>query len=143
MLMGSQINDLLERYWAGQTSLDEERQIKAFYRSNPSLTHEGNYFRFLNKQKMMKMEEPKSVSTKKRWFSAAATVTVGIITAVLIFNDANQDPFVEEDPEKAFQATKKALLMIGAGLNEGQNQAMKLTKINKDKEELQEENEEQ
>ena len=89
------------------------------------------------------MEKSEKSSTKsKTWLSAAATITIGLITAVLVFNDANKDPFAEEDPEKALEATRNALMMIGAGLNEGQIHAMELTKFNKAKEELQKESEE-
>ncbi len=144
MLMGSRINEFLEKYWNGETSLEEEKLIKAHFSANPALTNEGHYFRYLSKQNQVKMEEPKSSAKAKRtWLSAAATITIGLITAVLVFNDARKDPFAEEDPEKALQATREALLMIGAGLNEGQVHAMKLTKFNKAKEELQSEAEEQ
>lgn len=136
--MGSQIDELIDKYWEGNTSLEEEQLIKSHFKSSPSLTNDGHYFRYLANQKKTSMEQPKSSSNKKRtWLSAAATITIGLITAVLVFNDANKDPFAEEDPEKALQMTKKALLMIGGGLNEGQSHAMELTKFNKAKEELQ------
>lgn len=138
--MGSRINELLEKYWNGETSVEEEKVIKAHFSGNPALTNDGHYFRYLSNQKKVRMEEPKSSpKTKRTWISAAATVTIGLITAVLVFNDASKDPFAEEDPEKALQATREALMMIGAGLNEGQVHAMKLTKFNKAKEELQSE----
>ena len=141
--MGSQIDELLNKYWEGSTSLEEERLIKSHFKSNPSLTNDGHYFRYLSKQKDTKMEKSEKSSTKsKTWLSAAATITIGLITAVLVFNDANKDPFAEEDPEKALEATRNALMMIGAGLNEGQIHAMELTKFNKAKEELQKESEE-
>ena len=141
--MELQIDELLEKYWKGDTSLEEERLIKSHFKSNPSLTNEGHYFRYLSNQKQTKMEDAKpAVKQSRKWLSAAATVTIGLITAVLVFNDANKDPFAEEDPEKALEATRNALMMIGAGLNEGQIHAMELTKFNKAKEELQEDSEE-
>ncbi|SNT36287.1 hypothetical protein SAMN05421640_3556 [Ekhidna lutea] len=136
--MGSQIDKLLEKYWNGETSLEEEQVIKAHFKSNPALTNEGHYFRYLAKQKEIRFSKAKGVNKKKAWLSAAATITIGIITAVLVFNDAQKDPFAIEDPEKAFQATKEALMMIGGQLQEGQNHTLKLTKFNKAKEELQE-----
>ena len=141
--MGSQIDELLNKYWNGETSLQEERLIKSHFKANPSLTNDGHYFKYLSKQKELKMEKVETSSNKsKTWLSAAATITIGLITAVLVFNDANKDPFAEEDPEKALEATRNALMMIGAGLNEGQIHAMELTKFNKAKEELQEDSEE-
>lgn len=137
--MGSQIDNLLERYWNGETTLEEEAMIKSHFRSNPSLSNEGNYFRYLNKKGELKMEEAKTGTKKKTWISAAATITVGLMTAFLIINSANKDPFAVEDPEEAYEATRSALMMIGAGLNEGQTHALELTKFNKAKEELQKE----
>lgn len=137
--MGSQIDKLLEKYWNGETSLEEEKVIKSHFKSNPALNNEGHYFRYLAKQQAQKYEGSKAMSTRKAWLSAAATITIGVITAALVFNDAKKDPFAIDDPEKAFQATKEALMMIGAELNQGQSHTLELTKINKAKEELQEE----
>ncbi|WP_420318286.1 hypothetical protein [Ekhidna sp.] len=136
--MGSQIDKLLEKYWNGETSLEEEKVLKAHFKSNPALTNEGHYFRYLSKEKSVKYEGVKNSSKKRAWISAAATITIGIITAALVFNDANKDPFAIEDPEKAFEATKNALMMISGELQEGQNHTLELTKFNKAKEELQE-----
>ncbi len=138
MLMESQIDKLLQKYWNGDTSLEEEQVIKSHFKSNPSLNNESHYFRYLANQKSVKYEKPKAFNKKKTWVSVAATVTVGIITAALVFNDANKDPFAIEDPEKALQATKEALMMISSELKQGQNHTLELTKINKAKEELKE-----
>ena len=141
--MELQIDELLEKYWKGETTLEEEKLIKSHFKSNPSLTNDGHYFKYLANQKNTKMEEVKPIASRSRtWLSAAATITIGLITAVLVFNDANKDPFAEEDPQKALEATRNALMMIGAGLNEGQQHAMELTKFNKAKEELQKDTEE-
>ncbi|GAB4244775.1 MAG: hypothetical protein Tsb0034_23110 [Ekhidna sp.] len=138
--MGSQIDELLEKYWKGETTLEQEKVIKAHFKQNPALTGEGHYFRYLSNQKNQKFEAPKSLKVKKKaWLSAAATVAVGLLTALLVINDAKKDPFAIEDPEKAFQATKEALMMIGAELNQGQSHTMELTKFNKAQHELQEE----
>ena len=75
-------------------------------------------------------------NAKKTWLSAAATITIGIITAVLVLQQSKEDPFAVKDPQKALEETKKALMMIGSELNEGQSYTMEITKINKAKEEL-------
>ena len=136
--MGSQIDKLLEKYWNGETSLEEERVIKAHFKSNPALTSEGHYFRYLANEKQVKYEGSKGINKKRAWLSAAAAITVGLITAVLVFNDANKDPFAIEDPEKAFEATKNALMMISGELKEGKEHTLELSKFNKAQEELQE-----
>ena len=137
--MGSQIDELLEKYWNGETSLEEEKVLKKHFKSNPALSNESHYFRYLSKQKTVTYEGSKNRNRTRTWISAAATVTIGVITAALVFNDAKKDPFAIEDPEKAFEATKNALMMIGGELQQGQNHTLELTKFNKAKEELQEE----
>ena len=137
--MGSQIDNLLDKYWSGETTLEEEAMIKSFFQSNPTLSNDGKYFRYLQQKGELKIEGTKASTRKRTWVSAAATVTVGLITAFLVINNANKDPFALEDPEEAYEATRNALMMISAGLNEGQAHALELTKFNKAKEELQEE----
>ena len=136
--MESQIDELLDKYWKGETSLEEEKLLKGHFKTNPSLTGEGTYFRYLSKEKHTTFAASSTTeNARKVWLSAAATVTVGLITALLVFNNADKDPFAEDDPEKAMEATRRALLMIGIGLNQGQNHTLELIKINKAKEELQ------
>lgn len=137
--MESQIEKLVEKYWNGETSLEEERIVKAHFSSNPVLSNEGAYFRYLKAQKQVKYEGEK-VSKKRStaWLSAAATITIGIFTAIMVINDAKKDPFAIDDPQAALEATKKALLMIGSELKEGQSYTMELTKFNKAKYELEE-----
>lgn len=137
--MGSQIDKLLEKYWNGETSLEEEKVIKLHFKSNPALNNESHYFRYLANQKSVKYQGSKMTSNKKAWLSAAATITIGVITAALVFNDANKDPFAIDDPKEALKATREALMMIGSELNQGQNHTLELTKFNKAQEELQEE----
>ncbi len=136
--MGSQIDELLEKYWNGQTDLEEEKVIKSHFKSNPGLNNESHYFRYLANEKSVTFDAPKGINKKRKWISIAATVTIGVLTAALVFNDANKDPFAIDDPEKALQATREALMMISSELNQGQNHTLQLTKINKAKEELQE-----
>ena len=139
--MGSPIDELLEKYWNGETTLEEEQQVKSHFKSNPGLTKESEYFRFLKKEQDVKFERKVSKNSKRTWLSAAATVAVGLITALLVLQESNKDPYAIDDPEKALEETKRALLMIGSGLNEGQSYAMELTKINKAKDQLEEESE--
>ena len=142
--MGLQIENLLEKYWCGETTLEEEKEIKSHFESNLSLTTDDTYFRYLFRKQQIKFEgaNPTMIRKKIPRLSAVATITIGLVTAISIFNDAKKDPFAIDNPEKAFQATMEALMMIGAEINEGQNHTLKLTKINKAKEELQEEIEE-
>ena len=135
------IEKLIEKYWNGETTIEEERQIKAHFQTVPALNKESDYFRFLKKQRNITFDQAKAKNSKRTWLSAAATIAVGLITALLVFQESKKDPFSIEDPERALEETRRALMMIGSGLNEGQSYAMEITKINKAKEELKEESE--
>ena len=141
MLMESPIEQLIEKYWNGETTLEEEKRVKSHFKTNPALSNESDYFRFLKKEQEIKFEPKVKKNSRRTWLSAAATVAVGLITAALVLQESNKDPFAIEDPEKALEETRRALMMIGSGLNEGQSYALELTKINKAKEELKEESE--
>lgn len=133
--MESRIEELMEKYWAGDTSIEEEQQLKAHFRQHPSLAPEGQYFRALaGKQQLAvgkKFSHPGHVRKKAQW-SAAAAVVVGIMAAVLVFQDARkQREFAVEDPQEAYEITRRALLMVSSGLNEGKTYSKELKGINK------------
>jgi len=139
--MESPIEQLIEKYWNGETSLDEEKRVKKHFRNNPALSKESDYFRFLKKEQEVTFDQKVSKNSKRTWLSAAATIAVGLITAALVLQESQKDPFAIDDPQQALEETRRALMMIGSGLNEGQSYAMELTKINKAKNELQEDSE--
>ncbi|MEQ8470878.1 MAG: hypothetical protein RIC35_06810 [Marinoscillum sp.] len=132
--MESRIKELQEKYWAGETSVKEEKELKAYFQSNPSLTPEGQYFQSLNKMKSepkVSFRHPKSTSWRSKW-SVAAVITAGVIAAALVIQDARkQRDFVVEDPQEAYEITRKALLMVSSGLNEGKNYSQEIKNINK------------
>lgn len=131
--MESRIKKLSEKYWAGETSLEEEAELKEYYKQNPSLTQEGQYFRQvkqLQNEPNIRFSHPAKIGMRARW-SVAAAVTVGLIAAVLVLEDArNQDQFAIEDPQEAYEITKKALMMVSSGLNEGKKYSKEITKLN-------------
>ena len=48
--MGSQIDKLMEKYWAGTTSLQEEEEIRDFYKKNHKrINLINNLFNIFNK----------------------------------------------------------------------------------------------
>lgn len=132
--MESPIDELLEKYWAGKTSLLEEQQIRKHFKENPSLTSQGLYFRALEaarQQPMVKFTHPARKSRQARW-SVAATIIIGVLAAVLILEDAKkQREFTVEDPQEAYEITRKALLMVSSGLNQGKVYSQEINHINK------------
>ena len=135
MLMELPIEELLAKYWNGETTLEEEKAIKAHFAQNPSLSEDGKYFRMLAKNKEVSMPA-KQRKKQPSWMSAAAVVLIGVATALFVVQNQNNDPYAIEDPERALEMTRSLLIMVGSELNEGQTHTMDLAKINKAKEEL-------
>jgi len=137
--MESQIKKLLEKYWAGETSVSEEREIKDFFKKNPSLVDEGLYFRGLGKQKEVQaawaFQHPEKSTGRNNWYSAvAAAVMLGIVvSSFFITQNQKQNQFVVNDPKEAYEITKKALAMVSEGLNQGKTYTFELENINKAK----------
>ena len=143
--MGSQIDKLMEKYWAGTTSLKEEEEIKDFYKKNPSLAPTGLYFRSLKKSG--EVESKKPFSTPKRHlmkrFSVAATIIIGIAVGAVALQDANkQNDFEIDDPQEAYEIARTALMKMSSSLNEGKAYSGELIKLNKAEELLKKDSEE-
>ena len=135
---------LREKYWEGKTSREEETELKR-YLSTGSFRNEPDkaYFDFLHNKSMLKPlndefdneildlihEKNNALKPKKNiltyWYIAASLVLV--ISASIIFrneifkvekpiNVVQIDTY--DDPAKAFEETKRALLLISSRLNQ-------------------------
>lgn len=136
--MDLQIEKLKEKYWAGETSLAEEKELKAYFEANPSLSKNRRYFAELKKQKQLKASHAfVHPGRKKRQtrMSVAATILILIAVSLFVFQNNNkQDQFAIEDPQEAFEITRASLMKISEGLNKGKTYTRELNKINKAKE---------
>ncbi len=131
------IETLIEKYWNGETSLDEEQQLKMHFKTHSALSKESEYFQFLKKEQQVKFDQKVRKNSKRTWLAVVATVAVGVLIAVqVLLQESDKYPFAIDDPKQALEATKRTLMMIGSELNEEQFYTMELTKINKAKDEL-------
>jgi len=135
--MESPIKKLLEKYWAGETSVSEEREVKEFFKKNPSLAGEGLYFSSLGKQKEFSagkaFQHPGKSLGRNNWYSAAAAAVMLGIVVSSFFITQQQKPkqFVIDDPKEAYEITRKALSMVSEGLNQGKTYTAEIEKFNK------------
>jgi len=148
---------LLEKYWDGTTSLEEEEwlidhidELKSKGLKNP----ESLYFEYVKKNRsdnrlgkdfehaLLEKIEPEKKTDKpiwlKTWYWQAAAlaliISLGILFKNQVFERQEQEVVqitdTYEDPQKAFEATKLALLLISEKLNKGEEYTAKLQKIN-------------
>ena len=142
--MESRIEKLMEKYWQGETSIAEEEELKHFFASQGDSTVESRYWKTLQRQS-------KTTSTKRfvhpgkrvrqTWLSIAASLMIGITVAMWVINDARkQREFVIEDPQEAYEMTRKALLMLSTNLNEAAVYSESIKTINEPQELISENN---
>ena len=114
--MESRIEKLLEKYWQGETSVAEEEELKHFFASQGDSTVESRYWKTLQRQSnatSTKRFVHPGKRVRQTWLSIAASLMIGITVAMWVINDARkQREFVIEDPQEAYEMTRKALLML-------------------------------
>lgn len=124
------IEKLLEKYFEAQTSIAEEKELKAYFSSSDVAQHLEQYqplFGYAIKAKQEQFTATIPLKTKKRnrvvWLSVAASVVVLLGVGLFTFNNYNQSEYEDlgtiEDPEIAFRETQRALDMISESVNRG------------------------
>lgn len=125
------IEILIEKYFEGETSIAEEKELKAYFSSSDVAQHLEQYkpvFGYFSqaKQEQFTASIPlKSGRKQKRlaWLSVAASVVVMFGVGLFAYQNTS-DPTQEnlgviDDPEIAFKETQKALALISKHVNTG------------------------
>ncbi|MBX2970011.1 MAG: hypothetical protein KF803_11625 [Cyclobacteriaceae bacterium] len=157
------LEELVKKYWDCETSLEEEQQLREYFRGDsiPETWREtAALFRYFDEQKT-KTVEPQFDETvvtrikempKKRegkvvkWVTASLRIAAGVavLLAAVYFvrQELREDQAIAvedtfEDPQQAFEETKKALLMISKGFGRAEQQAKKINMFNEAQEKVQ------
>jgi hypothetical protein len=122
------IEKVLEKYFRGETSIAEEKELRVYFSSSDVAQHLEHYkpmFVYFGVEKEQKFEKIIPILAKKRyvvWLSIAASIVVlfGIITIVFTEDKAmNKELGTYDDPEVALKETQKALAMLSSQVNVG------------------------
>ncbi|MDI5898393.1 hypothetical protein [Flavobacterium yafengii] len=124
------IEDLLEKYFQGETSIAEENELRNYFSSSNVAQHLEQYkpiFGYFSLAKGHQFTPEIPLQSKKRnvaWISIAASVVVllGIGTYAYYSADVvtkSKDLGTYDDPEEAFRATQKALSLLSDNVNVG------------------------
>ncbi len=148
------INNLLEKYWEGESSLQEEETLKQYFNNGnvaPELEQYQSLFQFFKEEQDVMIsddfekrlfqqieQEQKVVPAKVRrlsWMTSIRTIAaVGILLmgAVFVFQNIDQpkpdDVWAEyeiQDEEQAIEATKAALALLSGKMKKGSRKATK------------------
>jgi len=155
--------ELLEKYWACETSLEEEAQLREYFRKEdlPDADREtATFFRYFDQQKakqvepyfdhtvLQRIKKPSQATPGRvrQMFYSTMRIAAGVavVLAAIYFvrqEIRNDDTLAIEDtytdPQQAFEETKKALLMISKGFGNAEQQAKKINVFNEAQEKIQ------
>ncbi len=154
--MDSKIEQLLERYWKCETSLEEEKELRTYFNENDvpeDLKETALLFKYFEIQRNIETSkidfENKNkikaslTSVKKgkaiKMFFATAKIAAGVlvlVAATFLVRQEIRKSYPEEvvdtysDPQLAFEETKKALMMISKTFGKAKQEADKITVFN-------------
>ena len=121
------IENLLEKYFEGETSIAEEKELKVYFSSGDVAQHLEQYkamFGYFSDAKEQNFGQKVPLKTTKgnvAWLSIAASVVVllGMFTFYNYNMNQNQDLGTYDDPQKAFEETQRALNLLSKNVNVG------------------------
>ena len=148
--MSRHIQKLMDKYWAGESSLEEEKLLKEFF-AKEEVPVEWKAFQplFAYLDTSEKIKAPKlynKISTSHlpihqkpmwRFVAIAATLFFVICIGYILFpshsgKESSKNTFVEilpqdtyEDPEEAYEAAKEVLLLLSTKMKEGRAMILK------------------
>lgn len=130
---------LLNKYWEGQTSVEEERELRQYFELHPEHADASTaYFLMLSEESQIEApsipELPShEAKTRPMWIkvmSIAASVLLIVFAGIAIskYSGVNTSPqsantYVVEDPDEAYEQARQALLLVSRKMNQTQVQA--------------------
>ena len=137
------MNELLEKYWQGETTLEEEAQLREHFQQAeppPHLRHVAALFQHYEARPQLgkefdrridaQLKEGRVVSLWPALLKVAAAVMLFVAGALwlrsaYVLEEPTTVPVAVlpsdtyEDPEKAYEEAKQALLLVSSLMNEG------------------------
>jgi len=133
--MESQIEKLKQKYYEGKTSVEEERILKKSLQNETSRHLEKHFFAELEKRKSITSSKkfvlpPRRTKILWQVSTVAATIAILITFAFVFLNTADDDQFVIDDPQQAYEISQQALMLVSSKLNKGKTYSTRMGKIN-------------
>ncbi len=133
-----QIEKLLNKYWEGQTSIEEERELRQYFELHSSHADATTaYFLMLSGEGEIEApftpELPQQAKTRPMWVKAlsiAASVLLIVFAGVAISKysgvttqSRGANTYVVDDPDEAYEQARQALLLVSQKMNQSQVKA--------------------
>lgn len=137
-----ELNKLLDKYERAETSIEEERKIKAHYAQDNSADDHDEYNSIfsLYKQEQNKaipaLDKPSKSSSNFTWMKIAAVFVMLIAGAVFYQQYQQQQELKRQQAREAFDQTKKVLQYVATEFKKGKSNLVLLKDINQTKNEF-------
>jgi hypothetical protein len=155
------IEGLLKKYWECETTLEEEQELRTYFSGNDipqEYKQAAPLFQYFNESKKKSLKDVSfdkhvinSVSQKKggkiiSLFHNSMRIAAGIAVLMIAFifirkeiRKTTPQEMVDtfNDPQLAFEETKKALMIISKGIGTAEQEAKKINLFNEAQEEIQ------
>ncbi|PLX04201.1 MAG: hypothetical protein C0595_04325 [Marinilabiliales bacterium] len=133
--MESQINKLREKYWRGETSVEEEKDLKVLLNKQKEESPEKIFFKELEERKQEQGKIEFTYPKNRNAFiwrvsSIAATIVIMIAFAIGYNNYEKPDPYEITNPQQAYEVSLQALRLVSSELNKGKAYSSRIEKIN-------------
>jgi hypothetical protein len=133
----NKIREVLERYWEGETSLEEEKELRSYFASSQVADEYASYiplFVFFDEERHKEMSThiklPIDVKKGKviniKWLINIAASIVIFIAMFFINKNLNRENVHQyayhdtyQTPEEAYLEVKQALLFVSVKMNKG------------------------
>lgn len=131
------IEQMLEKYLEGETSLQEEAQLREYFSSEQVAPHLQEYVPLFGYLKTSRQEsyagKTKFSQGRKKVYSWVAIAgSIAILGGVFFQENGNTTEFGSyEDPELALKKTQEALNMVSYYMNTGTEDLVYLQEFNK------------
>ena len=125
------IESLLDKYFDGETTLAQERELQDYFSSPDVAQHLEQYrsmFGYFAKEKDQRFDGTLPLEPRKRnvvaWLSVAASIAVLFGVGTFAYNNLESQAAPEElgtydNPELAMKETQKALDLLSGHFNKG------------------------
>lgn len=156
----NKIENLLNKYWSCETSLEEEQQLREYFQGKQipeRLKETAALFKYFEQHKKKsindnsfdanvigKLNTPKARMVKLFYNSMriAAGIAVLVVATFLVRNEIRKSTPQEmvdtyNDPRLALEETKKALMMISKSFGTAEEKAKKINMFNEAQEKVQ------
>lgn len=126
----NKIEQLLDAYFEGETSLDQEKALRDYFTSDNVSDHLEMYIpmfsAFAEAKKEKFIGEINLPTTNKSWKWIPVAASIAVVMGLFLMLNTNkineQDYGTYKDPEVAALKTKQALLMVSNFMNQGTDQ---------------------